>query len=148
MKSTLDFPLPVPGGEGEGEGVMKSLARTLRKDSTDAERRLWQRLRNRELLGWKFRRQHPIGCYIVDFACIEKKLIIELDGSQHAESQTADSVRSEYFKKKGYQVLRFWNNDVLVRGEAVLNVILSYLNQDPPSPQPSPPRRAREEWGS
>jgi very-short-patch-repair endonuclease len=95
---------------------MKNLARTLRKDSTDAERWLWQRLRNRELLGWKFRRQHPIGCYIVDFACIERKLIIELDGSQHAESQTADSERSEYLEDKGFQILRFWNNDVLVRG--------------------------------
>ena len=102
---------------------MKNLARTLRKDSTDAERCLWQRLRNRELLGWKFRRHHPIGCYIVDFVCIERELIIELDGSQHAENQTADSERSEYLKEKGYQVLRFWNNDVLVRGEAVLNAI-------------------------
>ena len=126
---------------------MKNLARTLRKDSTGAERWLWQRLCNRELLGWKFRRQHPIGCYIVDFVCIERKLIIELDGSQHAENQTADSARSEYLKEKGYQVLRFWNNDVLVGGEAVLNAILSYLNEDAPSPQPSPSRRAREGWG-
>jgi very-short-patch-repair endonuclease len=65
---------------------MKSLARTLRKESTDAERWLWQQLPNRELLGWKFRRQHPIGRYVVDFLCIEKKIIIELDGSQHAEN--------------------------------------------------------------
>lgn len=120
---------------------MKSLAKALRKESTDAERWLWQRLRNRELLGWKFRRQHPIGCYIVDFVCIEKKIIIELDGSQHAENQTADSARSEYLKEKGYQVLRFWNNDVLVRGEAVLNAILSYLNENAPSTRPSPPKR-------
>jgi very-short-patch-repair endonuclease len=124
---------------------MKSLARTLRKESTDAERWLWRRLRNRELLGWKFRRQHPIGRYIVDFVCIEKRIIIELDGSQHAENQMADSSRSEYFKEKGYQVLRFWNNDVLKKGEAVLNAILSYLNEDPPSPRPSPPKVAREE---
>jgi very-short-patch-repair endonuclease len=80
----------------------------------------------------------------VGFVCIERKLIIELDGSQHAENQTADSARSEYLKEKGYQVLRFWNNDVLVRGEAVLDAILSYLNEDTPSPQPSPPRRAKE----
>jgi len=126
---------------------MKSFVRTLRKESTDAERWLWQRLRNRELLGWKFRRQHPIGCYIVDFVCIEKKIIIELDGSQHAENQTADSTRSEYLEEKGYQVLRFWNNNVLVRGEAVLNTILSYLTEDAPSPRPSPPKRAREELG-
>jgi very-short-patch-repair endonuclease len=83
----------------------------------------------------------------VDFASIERKLIIELDGSQHAENQAADSARSEYLKEKGYQVLRFWNNDVLVGGEAVLNAILSYLNEHVPSPQPSPPRRAREGWG-
>lgn len=79
--------------------------------------------------------------------CIERKLIIELDGSQHAENQTADSVRSEYLNEKGYQVLRFWNNDVLVGGEAVLDAILSYLNGNLPSPQPSPPRGAREGWG-
>jgi very-short-patch-repair endonuclease len=125
---------------------MKNLVRTLRKDSTDAERWLWRRLRNRELLGWKFRRQHPIGCYIVDFVCIERKLIIELDGSQHAENQTADSARSEYLEGKGFQVLRFWNNDVLVRGEAVLNAILSCFYEDAPSPQPSPPGRARGGW--
>jgi len=126
---------------------MKSLARTLRKESTDAERWLWQRLRNRDLLGWKFRRQHPIGCYIVDFVCIEKKIIIELDGGQHAENQMADSARSEYLNEKGYQVLRFWDNDVLVRGEAVLSTILSYLNEETPSPWSSPPGRAREGRG-
>ncbi|MGZ3525693.1 MAG: endonuclease domain-containing protein [Thermodesulfobacteriota bacterium] len=126
---------------------MKRLARILRKESTDAERWLWQRLRNRDLLGWKFRRQHPIGYYIVDFVCIEKRIIIELDGSQHAEKQMADSARSEYLKEKGYQVLRFWNNDVLVRGEAVLSKILSYLNEETPSPRPSPPRKAREGRG-
>jgi very-short-patch-repair endonuclease len=81
----------------------------------------------------------------VDFLCIEKKIIIELDGSQHAENQTADSRRSEYLKEKGYQILRFWNNDVLVSGEAVSNTILSYLTKDAPSPRPSPPKRAREE---
>ena len=124
---------------------MKSLVRALRKESTGAERWLWQQLRNRELLGWKFRRQRPIGRYIVDFVCIEKKIIIELDGSQHAENQTADSKRSEYLKEKGYQILRFWNNDVLVSGEAVLNKILSNLTEDTPSPRPSPPKRAREE---
>jgi very-short-patch-repair endonuclease len=81
----------------------------------------------------------------VDFVCIEKRIIIELNGSQHAKNQMADRVRSEYLKEKGYQVLRFWNNDVLVEGEAVLNAILSYLNEDASSPQPSPPRGAREE---
>jgi very-short-patch-repair endonuclease len=123
---------------------MKEFARRLRKESTDAERWLWQRLRNRELLGWKFRRQHPIGSYIVDFVCIEKRIIVELDGSQHAENQEADRVRSEYLEEKGYLVLRFWNNDVLIEGEGVLNTILSHLDKEDPSPQPSPLKRARE----
>jgi very-short-patch-repair endonuclease len=118
---------------------MRNLARTLRKDSTDAERWLWQRLRNRELLGWKFRRQHSIGCYIVDFVCIERRLIIELDGSQHAESLELDSRRTDYLRTKGYSVLRFWDNEVLREGESVLNVILSFLEKNPPSPPPSPP---------
>jgi very-short-patch-repair endonuclease len=107
---------------------MKSLARELRRESTDAEKWLWQRLRNREVLGFKFRRQHPIGPYIVDVVCIEKRITIELDGSQHIENVKADDERSEYLKKEGYQVLRFWNNDVLVEGEA----------------RPSPPEGARE----
>src|SRR3974390_1438677 len=103
------------------------------------------RLRNRELLGWKFRRRHPIGYYIVDFVCIQRKLIIELDGSQHGQNQISDNVRSEYLRQKEFRVLRFWNNDVLVRGEAVLNAILSCLNnENAPAPQPSPSRRARE----
>jgi adenine-specific DNA-methyltransferase len=111
----------------------------LRKNLTDAERWLWQRLRNREFSGWKFRRQHSIGPYIVDFVCIEKRLVIELDGGQHAENLESDAKRSEYLKEKGYRILRFWNNDVLREGESVLNVILSCLEKDAPSPVPSPP---------
>lgn len=74
---------------------MKCRMKTLRKNLTDAERWLWQRLRNRELSGWKFRRQHSIGPYIVDFVCIEKRLVIELDGGQHAENLESDAKRSE-----------------------------------------------------
>ena len=118
---------------------MKCRTKTLRKNLTDAERWLWQRLRNRELSGWKFRRQHSIGPYIVDFVCIEKRLVIELDGGQHAENLESDAKRSEYLKEKGYRILRFWNNDVLREGESVLNVILSCLEKDAPSPVPSPP---------
>jgi adenine-specific DNA-methyltransferase len=118
---------------------MKYRAKTLRKNLTDAERWLWQRLRNRELSGWKFRRQHSIGPYIVDFVCIEKRLVIELDGGQHAENLESDAKRSEYLKQRGYRILRFWNNDVLREGEAVLSVILSCLEKDAPSPVPSPP---------
>jgi very-short-patch-repair endonuclease len=118
---------------------MKCRTKTLRKNLTDAERWLWQRLRNRELSGWKFRRQHSIGPYIVDFVCIEKRLVIELDGGQHVENLESDAKCSEYLKEKGYRILRFWNNDVLREGESVLNVILSCLEKDAPSPVPSPP---------
>ena len=82
----------------------KQLARTLRKNQTDAENWLWRNLRNRELGGWKFRRQYWIGNYVVDFVCIEKKLIIELDGGQHALQVEQDDQRSVFLKEKGYQV--------------------------------------------
>ena len=121
----------------------KQLARTLRKNQTDAENWLWRNLRNRDLGGWKFRRQYWIGNYIVDFVCVEKKLIIELDGGQHAIQVEQDDQRSEFLKGKGYQVIRFWNNEVLQEGEAVLNVILSHLNN--PSPQPSPLKSGERE---
>jgi very-short-patch-repair endonuclease len=98
-------------------------ARTLRKNMTDAERVLWQCLRNRQLAGYKFRRQKPIGSYIVDFVCIEKKIIIEVDGGQHALQQEYDSERSDYLKRKGYKILRFWNHDVLKEKDAVLDRI-------------------------
>ena len=94
---------------------------------TNAERVLWQNLRNRQLGGFKFRRQKPIGSYIVDFVCTEKKIIIEVDGGQHALQKEYDADRSEYLKKKGYSVLRFWNNDVMKETDAVLNIILKSL---------------------
>jgi adenine-specific DNA-methyltransferase len=118
---------------------MKGRAKTLRKNLTDAEKWLWQRLRNRELAGWKFRRRHPIGRFVVDFVCIEKRIVVEIEGGQHAENLEPDAKRSEYLKEKGYQVFRFWNDDVLQQGESVLNVILSFLEEDSSSPPPSPP---------
>ena len=84
-------------------------ARALRRDMTDAERKLWSGLRG-EQLGFKFRRQHPLGNYIADFACLEPKLIVELDGSQHADSQTYDMAREAYLKAQGFEVLRFPSN--------------------------------------
>jgi adenine-specific DNA-methyltransferase len=119
--------------------MMERHAKTLRKNLTDAERWLWQHLRNRGLSGHKFRRQHPIGPFIVDFVCIEKRGFIELDGSQHAGSLESDFKRSEYLRMKGYSVLRFWDNEVLREGESVLNVILSFLEGNSPSPLPYPP---------
>lgn len=120
---------------------MKCRAKQLRKTFTDAERSLWQKLRNRELAGWKFRRQHSIGPFIVDFVCIEKKLILEVDGGQHAENTDSDAKREEFLKENGYKVLRFWNNTVLQESESVLNAILLSLQEDrTPSPRPSPPK--------
>ena len=113
---------------------MKYQAKALRKSLTDAERWLWQHLRNRELTGWKFRRQHPFGPFIVDFVCIKKKLIIEVDGSQHVNRLWLDAKRSEYLKGRGYRILRFWDNEVLREGNSVLEVILSCLAEDTPSP--------------
>jgi len=114
------------------------LARVLRKRMTDAERRLWRHLRDRQLGGWKFRRQHPVGPYIVDFICLEKKVVIEVDGGQHAENEEADGRRSAYLEKLGYHILRFWNNEVLQETEAVLTTIFERLNEAPAPPHPSP----------
>ena len=88
-------------------------ARALRKRLTDAERLLWRHLRNRGLGGWKFRRQYPVGPFIVDFICVENNIVIEVDGGQHAEDEESDLKRSAYLNKMGYRVFRFWNNQVL-----------------------------------
>ncbi|KAF1708610.1 endonuclease domain-containing protein [Pseudoxanthomonas sacheonensis] len=106
-------------------------ARHLRRHMTDAESSLWHHLRNRTLMGCKFRRQHPIGPYIVDFACVERKLVIELDGSQHADS-ASDSARTSWIQANGYRVLRFWNNDALRQQQVVLAVILEVLESAGP----------------
>jgi very-short-patch-repair endonuclease len=100
-------------------------APSLRKDQTDAEALLWSKLRNRQLLGLKFRRQHPSGNYFADFACIEIGLIVELDGGQHGEDKNAgyDERRTGELRAMGFQVLRFWNNDVLNETTAVLEKI-------------------------
>ena len=102
---------------------LTNTARMLRKNQTDAERALWQRLRNRQLLGVKFRRQVPIKGYIADFAALEIKLIIELDGSQHIENKEADEIRTGFLQREGYKVIRLWNNDVLLRIDDVLEFI-------------------------
>ncbi|MFC4726900.1 endonuclease domain-containing protein [Coralloluteibacterium thermophilus] len=106
-------------------------ARALRSGMTDAERHLWCRLRRRQLDGHHFRRQHPIGDYIVDFACIERRLVVEVDGGQHAAS-AADAVRDRYLRQAGFRVLRFWNHDVLLRTEAVAEEILRALQAERP----------------
>lgn len=102
-------------------------ARALRNGATDAEQVLWRHLRGRQLQGLKFRRQYPIAGYIADFACVEAKLVIELDGGQHAEQTSYDTERTRKIECNGYRVLRFWNDDVLLRTAEVLDEIIRRL---------------------
>ena len=105
-------------------------ARELRKAPTPAERKLWTYLRN-DRLGVGFRRQHAIGPYIADFCCVKKKLIVELDGSQHLEQVEYDEERTKYLEMQGYHVIRFWNNEVTNNIEGVLRAILLALGDRP-----------------
>lgn len=98
-------------------------ARTLRRDITDAERALWRHLRKRQIAGYKFRRQHPLGAYIVDFVCLEARLVVEVDGGQHAERQFYDQARTDWLEQQGYRVLRFWNHEVLANAEGLVEAI-------------------------
>ena len=118
-----------------GANVIKtSRARTLRANSTNAELRVWNRLRSRQIGGHKFVRQEPIGKYIVDFVCREQRLIVELDGGQHAIGQR-DAVRDKWLMEHGYRVLRFWNNDVFENIDGVLETIAGALTvESPPHP--------------
>jgi very-short-patch-repair endonuclease len=114
-------------GEKEISTQVK-LARRLRRDQTEAEAKLWSRLRNKRLGGHHFYRQQPIGPYIVDFCSRSRKLIIEVDGSQHLDQQTEDDARTVYLQSQGYQVLRFWNDEVLRDTDTVLQVILQAID--------------------
>jgi very-short-patch-repair endonuclease len=124
-------------------------AKRLRRDQTDAERKLWFQLRDRRLDGLKFKRQVPIYNYVVDFCCTDARLIIELDGGQHVARQEADVVRTKKLEELGYLVLRFWNNDVLSNVDGVLETILSTAKQHSPEPpHPGPlPQGEREQKG-
>jgi very-short-patch-repair endonuclease len=104
-----------------------SKARTLRQNATDAETKLWFAVRDRRLAGLKFVRQKSIGPYVADFLCRDRNLIIEVDGGQHAESES-DQVRDAYLASEGYRVLRFWNSDVFGNLDGVLQTILASLN--------------------
>lgn len=107
-------------------------ARQLRTNNTDVEKKLWYWLRKKNL-GARFRRQAPIGKYIVDFACYDPKLIIELDGGQHAIQQMQDAKRDAWLKNEGFYVLRFWNNEVIENMEGILQVIATTLSSLPPT---------------
>jgi very-short-patch-repair endonuclease len=102
------------------ESMPHDLARRLRSAMTDAERRLWYHLRRRRFQGAKFRRQMPLGKYIVDFVCLEHRLVLELDGGQHATQTGADQVRDAWLQARGFRVLRFWNNEVMENLPGVL----------------------------
>ena len=118
---------------------LTSLARQLRTNSTDAERALWQQLRAARLNGHKFRRQLPIGRYIVDFVCFEARLIVEVDGGQHADQQRYDTQRTAWLEAQGFRVLRFWNTEVLGHVETVKEMIARACAAESPSPCPLPP---------
>ncbi|RWL95227.1 endonuclease domain-containing protein [Mesorhizobium sp.] len=104
----------------------RSFARSLRREMTEAENKLWQELRDRRLDRIKFRRQAPIGKYVADFVCLEARLIIEIDGSQHADSES-DRIRSAELKASGFRVLRFWNDDVVKDLDSVCDTIIAYV---------------------
>ncbi len=111
-------------------------SRKLRNNPTKAEQKLWAVIRNRQISGIRFNRQVPIGPFICDFVARNAKLIIEVDGGQHAIDAASDEARSRFLTNEGYQVLRFWNNDVLSNIEGVVTIIETEL-ADRPSPNPS-----------
>jgi len=142
MKKRLENPgnisktLPLRGGrERVGVKELTPAARSLRKQSTDTEQYLWRHLRDRQVEGFKFRRQQPLGRYVVDFVNLEKKLVIELDGGQHAEDLT-DKIRDEWLRHEGFEVLRFWDNQVHSNLEGVLENIRDALLTPHPNPLP------------
>ena len=119
------------------KAVLNNFARSLRRDQTDAEKKLWRCLRSRRFQGFKFRRQQPLGSYIADFCSFERKIVIELDGGQHNQELEKDELRTKYLQKAGFRVVRIWNDEFLTDAESSLEYIFQRLNVSP-SPQPSP----------
>ena len=123
------------------EQLKRTQAKTLRHALTEAELDLWQLLRSRQISDLKFRRQVPVGPWIADFVCFEHMLIVEADGSQHAESRH-DELRDADLRRRGFRILRFWNNDILANPNGVLEKILSETEEAPSPrglrPRPSP----------
>ena len=107
-------------------------ARRLRQRPTEAELKLWSALRHKQLEGYRFRRQVPIGEFVADFACLSERFIIEVDGGQHDIEREKDGARTAWLETRGYRVIRFWNNDVLGNLDGVVRVILQTLRGDPP----------------
>ena len=121
-----------------GASINTRRAKILRENMTETEQRLWSRLRRRQINGHKFRRQFPCGKYVADFVCLEARLIIEVDGGQHAKQTGKDELRDKWLASQGFRVLRFWNNDVLSEPDAVIETIVQALNE---TPTPSLPRK-------
>ena len=117
------------------------VARRLRRDMTEAERAMWRQRRSRQLAGYKFRRQQPIDRYVVDFVCFSHRLVIEIDGGQHADPTRYEEKRTRFLEDKGFRVLRFWNNEVLESPDGVCASILEALSEFTPHP-PAATRRA------
>jgi very-short-patch-repair endonuclease len=115
---------------------VKSLSNRLRENMTAVERKLWYSLKDRRFYDLKFRRQHPVGPYIVDFYCAEKHLVVELDGGQHAVNDKQDRERDYYLEREGYSVIRFWNNEILANIEGVLQRLKEHCCEPSPSPLP------------
>jgi len=135
IPSGILAPSPLAGeGRDGGDRMDNNKARELRKNPTEAESNLWRHLRHRQLGGHKFRRQQPIGSYIVDFVCFEKRLIIEVDGGQHSEQAAYNSKRTVWLETQGFRVLRFWNNQVLSELDAVKEMIYEALSVPIPPP--------------
>ena len=121
-------------GQTNKKLLQNQTQRNLRRNVTDAELRLWRCLRSRQMSGFKFRRQHPFENYVLDFVSLEAMLIIEVDGGQHASNVVADETRTKNLNAAGFRVLRFWNNEVLTKTDAIKEAIWKALNT------PSPPR--------
>lgn len=138
-----DTSVPLPRGrERDSEAKLsrerglRSHAKRMRSEQTPAEHRLWQLLRAKRLAGYKFKRQLPLDGYIVDFACLKQRLIVEADGGQHSESKR-DVRRDAYLESQGFRILRFWNNDIFNNEEGVLASILIALENPLPNPTPA-----------
>jgi very-short-patch-repair endonuclease len=113
------------------EPTLRDTARKLRRDQTEAEQKLWSRLRRHQMKGFHFRRQYPIGPFFVDFVCLETNLIIEVDGSQHEDQSDRDESRSEFLRDAGYTLLRFWNYEVIGEIDQVVQRIADALEAAP-----------------
>ncbi len=120
--------------------LLRVRARGMRHDPTEAEKKFWWLVRDRRLGGFKFRRQTPVGRYIADFICIDARLIVELDGGQHAQRARYDAAREAFLAAQGFRVMRFWNGEVLKNPAGTAEILLRVLEcGEAPSPQPSPP---------